>query len=180
MSTFIGEGARRLVERVLGHPTPDELNAAAARFMVWYGEHLLDATRPYPGIVEMLARLADATVVLTCLSNKPEAMSRAILDGLGIGACFADVVGGDSLPTRKPDPSGLYALCERTGTTPDRTLLVGDSTIDLRTARAAGAAFCGVSWGLAVEGLRAEAPECMVDDPAEIVARVQRMPGSVA
>jgi phosphoglycolate phosphatase len=164
----------------MGHPTPDELNTAAARFMAWYGEHLLDATRPYPGIVEMLDRLADEPAVLTVLSNKPEAMSRAIVDGLGIGRRFADVVGGDSLPTRKPDPSGLFALCERTATTPARTLVVGDSTIDLHTARAAGAAFCGVSWGLAVEGLRADAPECLVDHPAAIVARVQRMPGSVA
>lgn len=180
ISGFIGEGARRLVERVLGHPSPDELEAAAGRFMTWYGAHLLDATRPYPGIVEMLERLAGADVVLTVLTNKPERMSRAILDGLGLGPCFVDVIGGDSLPTRKPDPAGLYALCERSGTTPARTLLVGDSTIDLHTARAGGAAFCGVTWGLAVAELRAASPERLIDHPSELVAVVQRMPGSVA
>jgi phosphoglycolate phosphatase len=177
---FIGEGARRLVERVLGDPTPAELQAAAERFMVHYGAHLLDATRPYPGIVETLERLAKENVVLTVLTNKPEALSRTILDGLGLAGRFADVIGGDSLPVRKPDPAGLYALCERTGTSPARTLLVGDSAIDLRTARAAGVSFCGVAWGLAVDDLWTEVPDRMIRQPGELLAVVQRMPGSVA
>jgi phosphoglycolate phosphatase len=177
---FIGEGARRLVERVMGDPTPEEMETAIARFMTYYGAHLLDATRPYPGIADTLDALAAHGAVLTVLTNKLEGWSRTILDGLGLGRRFAEVIGGDSLPTRKPDPSGLLALCERTGTTPERTLLVGDSAIDFRTAQAGRSAFCGVAWGLALDELRAASGAPLIDHPRELLAVVQRMPGSAA
>ncbi len=180
LTGFVGEGARRLVERALAPAAPADVDAGLARFMAWYGEHLLDATVPYPGIVDMLDRIAERPVVLTVLSNKPEAMSRDILCGLGLATRFADVIGGDSLPTRKPDPAGMGLLCARTGTAPERTLLVGDSVIDLRTAEAAGVTFCGVAWGLAPDGLRAAGCERLIATPAELVPIVQRMPGSAA
>jgi phosphoglycolate phosphatase len=106
------------------------------------------------------------------LTNKPVAMSRAIVDGLGLGHRFLEIVGGDSLPTRKPDPAGLEMLRARTRTPRVRMLLVGDSGIDVRTARAAGVAFCGVRWGLTPDGLLAADPERVIDQPAELVAVV--------
>lgn len=180
LTGFVGEGARRLVERALAPASSTDVDAGLARFMTWYAEHLLDETIPYPGIVEMLDRLAERPVVLTVLSNKPEAMSRAILTGLGLATRFTDVIGGDSLPTRKPDPAGMTLLCARTDTAPERSMLVGDSVIDLRTAAAAGVGFCGVAWGIAPDGLRAAGCERMIATPSELLPIVQRIPGSAA
>jgi phosphoglycolate phosphatase len=120
----------------------------------------------------MLSALADRGAALSVLTNKPVAMSRTILAGLEVAGRFVDVLGGDSLPTRKPDPAGLDALRAKTGTARERTLLVGDSGIDVRTARAGGVAFCGVGWGLTPDALLAARPERVIDRPAELVAIV--------
>ena len=175
---YVGEGARMLVERALGPAHQDRVAEALAAFLAYYGRHLLDATRAYPGIDAMLRALAGRGVALSVLTNKPVAMSRAILDGLGLGSRFVDVVGGDSLPTRKPDPAGLEMLRARTGTPPHRMLLVGDSAIDVRTGRAAGIPFVGVTWGLTPDGLLAAAPERVIDDPGALVAIVDGVPAA--
>jgi phosphoglycolate phosphatase len=166
---YVGEGARVLVERALGPAHRDRVEEGLALFMAHYGAHLLDHTRPFPGIEEMSAVLGERGVVLSVLTNKPAALSRTILDGLGLLPRFLAVLGGDSLPTRKPDPAGVEHLRALTGTPRDRMLLVGDSGIDVRTARAAGVGFCGVSWGLVPDGLRAAAPERIVAHPSELL-----------
>jgi phosphoglycolate phosphatase len=170
---YVGEGARVLVQRALGAARQELVGPALDAFLAYYGAHLLDATRAYPGVPEALGALGGRGVAMSVLTNKPVAMSRAILAGLGIASCFVDVVGGDSLPVRKPDPAGVEHLRARTGTPRDRMLLVGDSPIDLRTARAAEVAFCGVGWGLAADALRAAWPEPLLARPAELVARVE-------
>jgi phosphoglycolate phosphatase len=170
---YVGEGARMLVQRALGPTHEDRLDEAVALFMAHYGAHLLDATRPYPGIVEVLAALEARAVALSVLSNKPEAMSRSILEGLGLAHRFVGVVGGNSLPSRKPDPAGLEHLRALTGTPRERMLLVGDSAVDVRTARAAEVAFCGVAWGLSPEALAAARPERTIEHPAELLAVVE-------
>jgi phosphoglycolate phosphatase len=169
---LVGEGARRLVEKALGDADPALVERGIGLFMDWYGAHCLDATRPYPGMAEALDALAGRGCRLTVLTNKPEGLSRTILDGLGLSARFAALVGGDTLPTRKPDPAGLAWLCAHTGTPPERTLLVGDSGIDVHTARNAGAAFCGVAWGLTPDGMYAAGPERVIADAAELLAVV--------
>ncbi len=169
---YVGEGARVLVERALGPERQDRLEAGVAAFMTYYEAHLLDATRPYPGVEAALAALAERAVALSVLTNKPEHMSRAILDGLGLTGRFVAIVGGDSLPVRKPDPGGLERLRALTGTPRERMLLVGDSEIDVRTARAGGVSFCGVAWGLVPDTLEAARPERMVTHPRDLVALV--------
>ncbi len=171
---YVGDGVRVLVERALGPEHQDRLEAGVEAFMAYYAAHLLDATRPYPGVEEALAALAARGAACSVLTNKPEAMSRAILDGLGLAARFVAIVGGDSLPVRKPDPAGLERLRALTATARERMLLVGDSDIDLRTARAGGVAFCGVAWGLAPEALEAARPERIIAHPRELVALVER------
>lgn len=167
---YVGEGARVLIERALGRAHAAHLDRGVATFMDFYRVHLLDATRPYPGIEPALALLAEHGVALSVLTNKPVALSRAIVEGLGLCRWFVDVIGGDSLPVRKPDPAGLELLRGRTGTARERVLLVGDSHIDVETARNAGVAFCGVAWGPVPEALQAARPERMVTHPAEVVA----------
>jgi phosphoglycolate phosphatase len=171
---YVGDGARVLVERALGPERQDLLKPGVELFMTYYGAHLLDATRPYPGVARVLGALADRGVALSVLTNKPVGMSRAILEGLGLAPRFVEVLGGDSLPVRKPDPAGLEQLRARTRTPRDRMLLVGDSGIDLRTARAASVAFCGVAWGLVPEALRAARPERLIEHPGELVQVVER------
>jgi phosphoglycolate phosphatase len=172
--SYVGDGARALVERALGPTCAAWVDEGVERFLTYYRAHLLDATRPYPGIDAMLAALAARSVALSVLTNKPEDLSRRILDGLGFSRWFGAVLGGDSLPTRKPDPAGLESLLARTGTPRDAGLLVGDSPVDLETARAARTAFCGVTWGLAPERLRACTPAISVDDAAALVPLVER------
>ena len=145
--TMVGEGARLLVERALGSGFPsDQVDRALARYLEHYAEVCLDETRAYPGIEEMLEGLA-GRYPLALLSNKGEALSRRILAGLGLSRFFGEVLGGDSLPTRKPDPAGLRVLAERLGVPLERLLLVGDTWIDAETAHNAGCAFILVEWG---------------------------------
>ncbi len=169
MSRYVGEGARVLVERALGPERQELVPRGLALFMDHYGAHLLDATRPYAGIPEALDALVARGVALSVLTNKPVAMSRAILDGLALGGRFVAVVGGDSLVARKPDPAGLEYLRTLTRTPRERMLLVGDSAIDALTARAGDVAFCGAAWGLAPDTLRAAKPERLIEHPAELV-----------
>jgi phosphoglycolate phosphatase len=167
--SFVGEGARLLVERSLRHvgldlPPGDVL----AAYLECYRERLLDTTRLYPGIAEALDALAGAS--LAVLTNKPGDLSRAILDGLGVGARFARVVGGGDVPTRKPDPAGLLQLVAELGARPAGTWMVGDSATDVGAARAAGVRVAGVTWGFHPRELRAAGPDRLLDDPRELAS----------
>ena len=170
---LVGEGARRLVERALGPTRAADVDEGVRRFLDFYGQHLLDATVLYPGVAAVLAALADAGVALTVCSNKPEGYSRTVLEGLGVSPTFRALIGGDTLPTRKPDPTGMMDLMRLTQTTPDRTLLVGDSYVDVATAANAGVEFCGVAWGLDPERMRAARPALVVDSMDELVGIVR-------
>ncbi len=143
--TMVGEGARLLVERALPE-RPDQVDHAFASYLGHYAQVCLETTRPYPGIPGMLESLS-ARYPLALLSNKGEALSRKILDGLGLARFFREVLGGDSLATRKPDPGGLRLLAERLKVPVERLLLIGDTWIDAETARNAGCAFALVEWG---------------------------------
>jgi phosphoglycolate phosphatase len=169
---LVGEGARRLVERALGPTRTARVDEGVERFLAYYEAHLLDATVVYPGVADALAALEDAGVALSVLSNKAERLSRTVLEGLGVEVRFRAIIGGDSLPTRKPDPAGIERLRALTKTPSDRMLLVGDSPVDVATAANAGVAFCGVGWGLDPAALRAARPGYLVDTAPELVAVV--------
>lgn len=141
---FVGEGARVLLERAVA-PHAGLVDAALEAWRPHYEAHCLDRTRPYPGVPELLA---GATRVLAVQTNKPGGMARKILDGLGLLPRFAAVIGGDEAP-RKPDPAGALALMARLGATPAETVFVGDSLVDVATARAAGVRLVAVTWGFA-------------------------------
>jgi phosphoglycolate phosphatase len=156
VSAMVGEGARVLVRRALPPGAgKDELKEALASYLAHYAEVCLDTTRPYPGVPAMLAALAQG-FSLAVLSNKGEALSRRILAGLGLDRYLREVVGGDTLPTRKPNPGGLFALADRLGVPAEQLLMVGDSPIDAQTARAAGCPFALTMWGAARQASAAE------------------------
>ncbi|MHB8420123.1 MAG: HAD family hydrolase [Myxococcales bacterium] len=162
---FIGEGARRLVERSVA-PRLELLEPALDHWSRHYADHLLDATRAYPGIPELLERLRPPLAVHT---NKPGGFARRILEGLGLAGRFARVVGGGDGWARKPDPAGALALLGQLGVSPGRAVYVGDSRIDVATARTAGMRFIGVAWGLGGERELREA------GAVEIVASVPEL-----
>lgn len=140
---FVGEGARVLLARAVA-PHEHLLEPALAAWRAHYEAHCLDRTRPYPGVE---AALAAAGRTLAVHTNKPGAMARRILAGLGLLGRFAAVVGGDEVP-RKPDPTGVLEIMARVGAAPRDTVFVGDSRVDVATARAAGVALVAVTWGL--------------------------------
>ena len=143
VSGFVGEGAARLVERAVA-PRLDLRDAALAAWWEHYQVHLLDHTVLFPGLAELIASVP---VPLAVHTNKPGRMARAILQGLGVAARFKVVVGGDEAP-RKPDPEGTRRILEQLGVAPAEAVLVGDSLVDLATARAVPVRFIPVAWGL--------------------------------
>jgi phosphoglycolate phosphatase len=166
--SFVGEGARLLVERCLAHvgstlPAEEVLPV----YLGCYKARLLDSTRLYPGVAEALDALAGPA--LAVLTNKPGDLSRAILEGLGVGGRFARVWGAGDVAGRKPDPAGLLGLMADLGAAASSTWMVGDSATDVAAARAAGVRAAGVTWGFQPEALRAAGPDRLVDDPRQLV-----------
>jgi phosphoglycolate phosphatase len=165
---LVGRGARVLVERALGVERRELHDEGVRRFLAHYGEHCLDATVPYPGLVDAIDRLRGDGVRFSIVTNKPEILSRRILEGLDLAGRFVAIVGGDTFPERKPDPSGIEWIRARELVDRQATLLVGDSPIDVETARAGGISSCGVLWGLDPQGLRRSVPDHLVRDGDEL------------
>jgi phosphoglycolate phosphatase len=150
---MVGDGAAVLVARAfeaVGMAAPAD---ALERFIAIYGRRLLRHTRPYPGIPDVLSHLSQRAQ-LALLTNKPLAATQEILEGLDLARYFgALVVGGDGPFPRKPNPSGLQHLAAAAGATAEATMLVGDSVIDWRTARAASTAICIARYGFGFESV---------------------------
>jgi len=171
---YIGQGAPMLVRRALGHTTDDALVQKGLEFFLgYYREHMLDNTVAYPGVREGLAELAAAARILTVLTNKPERFSRRILEGLELADLFRQVYGGNSFERKKPDPIGIETILRETGEEKDRALMVGDSEIDVLTARNAGIRVCGVNYGLGSHRLDEYPPDLRVDSLTELSARIR-------
>ena len=168
VSDYVGYGARVLVERALGPTHSHLVSRGFELFMEHYQAHLLDHTRAYTGVESLLAAAQAQGVVLSVLTNKPEAPSRAILSGLGLASLFTAIVGGDTLATKKPDPQGVVYLQRLTGIELAETLLIGDSRVDSETGRAAGVATCGVTWGFGAKELVTLPLQFLVDTPEEL------------
>ena len=165
----VGLGARVLVERSLGAEREHLLAEALEIFMPWYRLHLLDHSAVYAGLGAVIEALAGDGVVFSVLTNKPEDMSAAIIRGLGLGARFPRLIGGDTLAVKKPDPTGLLRLVGESGVPPAATLMVGDSTIDVVTGRNAGVATCGVLWGFSGPSVRDAGADVLIAAPAELL-----------
>jgi phosphoglycolate phosphatase len=147
VTTMIGEGARVLVERALRAAGCDPAeHAALDRFRAIYDRRLLNHTRPYDGVVDIIRRTA-ARGPVAVLTNKPEEPTRRILDAFDLTRDCGAIIGGDSGFPRKPDPAGLRHIIDVSGSTAAMTMLIGDSNVDLATASAAGTAFCAARYG---------------------------------
>ncbi len=129
---------------------------------------MLDNTHLYPGVREALDRLLAGGAKMAVLTNKPVKFSRAIVEGLGLAQHFFQVYGGNSFEQKKPDPIGIETLLGESGAARERTIMVGDSQVDIRTARNAGVSACGVSYGFQPETFAAEPPDLLVDNMLEL------------
>jgi phosphoglycolate phosphatase len=142
IGSYIGDGAPMLIRRALGDPADREfLQEALNFFLMHYREHKLDTTRPYDGIQQMLRQLVQGNGAgrkLAVLTNKPVRVSRDILSGLGMSETFFQVYGGNSFETKKPDPLGANILLKEADVFPEEAVMVGDSQVDVLTARNAG------------------------------------------
>jgi phosphoglycolate phosphatase len=163
-----------LVRRALGDPEDqDYVQSAIDYFMSYYREHKLDHTIVYSGIMEALRALQNSCngqpKKMAVLTNKPVAPSRAIVDALGMKGFFFEVYGGNSFATKKPDPLGAKALITQAGCKPSETVMIGDSSNDVLTARNAGLWSVGVTYGFAPQSLDLTPPDVVIDHPSELI-----------
>lgn len=166
---MVGNGIPKLVERFAPAGTDRAaLDRAFDEFMAWYGIHKEDKTAPYPGMHQLALDLKEVGVSAAVLSNKADEMAGPVVEHYYPGV-FPVVQGALSgLPT-KPDPTLLHKLMERMGADPKRTLFVGDSSVDIRTAKNGGLDSCGVLWGFrSRQELEAEGADYLAETPQEL------------
>jgi phosphoglycolate phosphatase len=173
IATYVGDGAPMLVRRALGDPEDEHfVQEALNYFLAYYREHKLDNTRAYEGVHEALRSIRQTNNgqprQMAVLSNKPVNPARAIMEGLALAEFFGQVYGGNSFPTKKPDPLGARKLLEETGCRPQETVIVGDSSNDVLTGRNAGLWTIGVRYGFAPQTLELTPPDVLVDWPQEL------------
>ncbi len=173
IAAYVGDGAPMLIRRALGDPSDQNIVGEALEyFLSYYRVHKLDHTRVYHGVPEMLAALRrgdnGTERHMAVLSNKPVNPSRQIVEALGLKPFFDQVYGGNSFPSKKPDPEGARKLMEETGVSPQETLIIGDSSIDVLTGQNAGTWTCGVTYGFAPQTLQTPPPDLLVDSPQEL------------
>jgi len=165
VASYVGNGAPVLMRRALGQDASEEdVRRALEFFLAYYRDHMLDNTRPFPGVREALNRLAEGGARMAILTNKPVRFSQAIVDGLGLGGHFFRVYGGNSFEQKKPDPVGVETLLRESSVPREHAVMVGDSAVDIRTARNARITACGVSYGFQPEGFEQDPPDLLVDD----------------
>ncbi|MGH9606651.1 MAG: HAD-IA family hydrolase [Terracidiphilus sp.] len=189
IASFVGNGVPSLVRRALaaeeGRPleSVDEklLADALAFFLAYYREHNLDFTYMYEGVLQALAALRElhdapsgahgaAGRAMAVLTNKPVRPARGICEGLGLAGYFLHIYGGDSFAAKKPDPLGLRSLMEETGARPEETVMIGDSKVDVQTARNAQVWSLGCDFGFGERNLLETPPDVLVDTAADWTA----------
>ncbi|MGB6194490.1 MAG: HAD-IA family hydrolase [Terracidiphilus sp.] len=182
---YIGNGVLMLIRRAFAAEDSaaiDDALLAKAHdyFLAYYREHKLDYTYAYDGVLaalEALRSVHDQADVparsMAVLTNKPVRPAQAICEALGLAPYFLNIYGGNSFSTKKPDPEGLFALMQEADARPEQTVMIGDSQVDVQTARNAGAWSIGCTFGLAPGSLEAIPPDVLVDSPSDWTAALQ-------
>ena len=170
ISGYIGHGAPLLVSRALGSTAKeDELRRALQFFLAYYEEHKMDSTCAYPGIPDALAALSRKKVPMAVLTNKPVKISVRILESLGLASYFRVIYGGNSFETKKPDPFGANKILTEFGAQPRETMIVGDSEVDVQTARNAGTIAAAVNYGFGVHDRTQHPADIYLDKLSDLV-----------
>lgn len=169
VASYVGSGAPVLMRRALGPDASEaDVQTTLRYFLDYYRDHMLDNTYLYPGVREALDRMHDAGTQMAVLTNKPVRFSEALVSGLGLGSHFFRIYGGNSFEQKKPDPVGILTLLEESGIAKECTIMVGDSNVDVRTARNAQVRACGVTYGFQPETFEQDPPDLVVDDMQQL------------
>ena len=167
ISGYIGHGAPQLVARAMGGTaTEEELKHALQFFLGYYEDHKMDNTCAYPGVAETLERLGQLPMAV--LTNKPARISVRILKALGLEKYFRAIYGGNSFESKKPDPFGAAKILREFGVTPGESLIVGDSEVDVQTARNAGTLAAAVNYGFGVHDRAAHPADIYLERFADL------------
>jgi phosphoglycolate phosphatase len=173
---MVGHGARALLQKGLaatGVMTPELVEEGFPIFIDYYAAHIADNSRPFPGLEEALDRLAAMDVRLAICTNKLEGLARSLIDALGWQDRFAAIIGGDTLPVRKPDPAPLFAAIQRAGG--GRPAFIGDSITDTDTARAANIPCVAVSFGFTDRPPGELGANALIDHFDELIPALERL-----
>jgi phosphoglycolate phosphatase len=173
---MVGHGARALLQKGLaatGVMTPELVEEGFPIFIDYYAAHIADGSRPFPGLEEALDRLAAMDVRLAICTNKLEGLARSLIDALGWQGRFAAIIGGDTLPVRKPDPAPLFAAIQRAGG--GRPAFIGDSITDTDTARAANIPCVAVSFGFTDRPPGELGANALIDHFDELIPALERL-----
>lgn len=172
---FVGNGVTKLLERALpeGSKTPGQVERMREEFFKYYDEHLWDATFVYPGMTELLDALQARGVMLAVASNKYQSATERLVKHFFPQIQFLDVLGQrDGVPV-KPDPDIVYELLLSAGTKKEDVLYVGDSDVDMQTAKNAGVRVCAVTWGFRTrELLETFHPDFITGNPQDILTMI--------
>jgi phosphoglycolate phosphatase len=172
ISGYIGHGAPQLVARALGGTaTEEELKHGLQFFLGYYEEHKMDNTTAYPGVPETLAQLRHMPMAV--LTNKPERISVRILNSLGLAKYFRVIYGGNSFESKKPDPFGANKILQELGVAAREALIVGDSEVDVQTARNAGTQAAAVNYGFGVHDRTAHPADIYLNHFADLADLVR-------
>jgi phosphoglycolate phosphatase len=168
VASYVGSGAPVLISRALGGAASEaEQRSALKFFLTHYDQHQLDFTREYPGVRETLEMLRG--VPMAVLTNKPVNISVRILEGLGLAGFFRAIYGGNSFATKKPDPLGANTILNELGIAAAQAAMVGDSEVDVQTARNAGMISAIVNFGFGTHDREMYPPDIYLDRMEELV-----------
>lgn len=175
--SWIGDGARALIEKALASRNHPFDEAAFQAFLADYTANAAVETEAFPGVAATLSRLADAGFTLAVCTNKPEAATRALLDALALTHHFAAIGGGDTFPFKKPDPRHLLATLESAGGAPDSALMVGDHRNDVDAAKGAKLPVVFATWGYGTRAM-ADGADAIAAHPADLLSLAPRLLGA--
>lgn len=167
---MLGEGLTALIALASGMGGGAGVGRMVEAFRDYYSDHLLDETHLYPGVAALLEKISARRVSLAVLSNKPDDFVVRIVESLLGGVPFVCVRGMTESAPPKPDPTSALAICEAMALPVDRVVFVGDSVIDLETARRCGMRSVAATWGYCErEALIAARPDAVIDHPAQLL-----------
>lgn len=171
---YVGEGVRVLVRKATLVDREDLHDSVLAAYRAYYADHLFDQTQAYPGIPRLLAQLAAEDLRLAVLSNKADVFTRRLVEGLLPGVPFTSICGERSGVPRKPDPTAALGLAAELGVSPEDCAFVGDTPVDMDTARNAGMYGVGVTWGFrSPEELRAHGARALATTADELLGALR-------
>lgn len=169
---FVGNGRYVLIQRIVPQEFKDDeevISKALELFDKYYAEHMIDMTKPYHGIMDTLSVLKNMGIKLAVVSNKPHEFAEKVVKKY-FGSIFEIAYGQREGHPTKPNPKTVYEVMNVLGVSKEQCIYIGDSDVDMHTARNSGTKSIGVSWGFrGAEELKEAGADFVIDKPGEIV-----------